>query len=142
MRVGARDLRLALAIGGAALSLLGCSTTTAEPAPSASSPAPVALASASPMPASPSAASTSGVLAPPPVVDVSFSRLPAGAYPVHVHSRCSGSQAFHIITVGSLRIMAGGTGAIGVPRGYFGRGLCLIVYANLSLTAVLTTRPI
>jgi len=61
---------------------------------------------------------------------------------VHIHSRCSGNQAFHIITLGSLRIASDGTGAIGVPRGYLGRGLCLIVYANPSLSAVLTTRPI
>jgi hypothetical protein len=61
---------------------------------------------------------------------------------VHVHSRCSGNQAFHIVVVESLRVNSGGTGVIEVPRGYFGRGLCLIVYANPSLSAVLTTRPI
>ncbi len=61
---------------------------------------------------------------------------------MHVHSRCNGNQAFHIVVVESLRVTAMGTGAIEVPRGYFGRGLCLIVYANPSLSAVLTTRRI
>jgi hypothetical protein len=61
---------------------------------------------------------------------------------VHVHSRCNGNQAFHVITIESLRVTSMGTGAIEVPRGYFGRGLCLIVYANPSLSAVLATRSI
>ena len=73
---------------------------------------------------------------------MSFSGLPGGTYPVHVHSRCNGNQAFHIITIESLRVNSGGGGSIEVPRGYFGRGLCLIVYGNPSLSAVLTTRPI
>lgn len=73
---------------------------------------------------------------------VVFSGLPSATYPVHVHSRCSGNQAFHIVVVESLRVTSGGSGSIEVPRGYFGRGLCLIVYANQSLSTVLTTRPI
>ena len=81
-------------------------------------------------------------MAPPADLVVAFSRLPSGTYPVHVHSRCSGNQAFHIVVVESLRITSGGSGSIEVPRGYFGRGLCLIVYSNPALSAVLTTRPI
>lgn len=73
---------------------------------------------------------------------VNFSDLKAGTYPVHIHSRCDGRQSFHITVVQSLRVGAGGSGSIGVPSSYFGRGLCLIVYATPSLYAVLTTRPI
>jgi hypothetical protein len=71
-----------------------------------------------------------------------FYGLRAGTYPVHLHSRCSGSQGFHITVLQSLRANAGGRGSINVQRSYFGRGLCLIVYSSTSLTAVLTTRNI
>jgi len=73
---------------------------------------------------------------------VAFSGLPAGTYPVHLHSRCNGSQGFHITVLQNLQIAAGGSGAIDVPSSYFGRGLCLIVYASPTLSAVLATRPI
>jgi hypothetical protein len=73
---------------------------------------------------------------------VAFSSLSTGTYPVHLHSRCNGSQGFHITVLQSLRIGAGGSGGIDVPSAYFGRGLCLIVYASPTLSAVLTTRPI
>jgi len=73
---------------------------------------------------------------------VAFSGLRSGTYPAHLHSRCSGSQAFHITILESLRVASGGSGSIGVPPSYFGRGLCLIVYANTSLSTVLTTHPI
>jgi len=73
---------------------------------------------------------------------VAFSGLRAGTYPVHLHSRCNGSQGFHLTVVQSLRVASGGSGAIGVPSAYFGRGLCLIVYASPTLSTVLTTRPI
>jgi len=139
----AADARAALAIGLAALSLVAvASCTGATPpvaAPIASAPAASPSPSASP---SESPASAAAALAPPANVPVSFSGLPGGTYPVHVHSRCSGNQAFHIITIASLRVGSGGGGSIEVPRGYFGRGLCLIVYANPSLSTVLTTRPI
>lgn len=72
---------------------------------------------------------------------VTFAGLPAGTYPVHVHSICSGSQAFHIAVMPSLVVRAG-TGTVAVPSGYFGRGLCLIVYSSPALTGVLATRPI
>lgn len=74
-------------------------------------------------------------------MQVAFSGLPNGTYPVHLHSACSGSQQFHITVLGSLAVRQG-AGAIAVPSGYFGRGLCVIVYTTPSLTRVLTTRRI
>lgn len=72
---------------------------------------------------------------------VAFSGLPNGTYPVHLHSVCSGSQQFHISVLQSL-VVRQGAGAIAVPSGYFGRGLCVIVYSSPSLGSVLTTRRI
>ncbi len=72
---------------------------------------------------------------------VSFSGLPNGTFPVHIHSVCSGSQQFHIIVVQSL-VVSGGSGSISAPSGYFGRGLCVIVYSSPSLTSVLATKRI
>jgi hypothetical protein len=72
---------------------------------------------------------------------VFFSGLGNGTYPVHLHSVCSGMQQFHITVLQSLVVTAG-AGAIQVPSGYFGRGLCVIVYSSPSLTGVLTTRRI
>jgi hypothetical protein len=54
---------------------------------------------------------------------------------------CSGSQAFHITVLQTL-VVRGGSGTIQVPSGYFGRGLCVIVYGTSSLSTVLTTRRI
>jgi len=73
---------------------------------------------------------------------VKFSGLRGGTYPVHLHSRCNGSQSFHITVIANLRITSNGTGSIYVSISYFGRGRCLIVYTSRSLSAVLTTRPI
>jgi hypothetical protein len=73
---------------------------------------------------------------------VFFSGLPAGTFPTHLHSQCSGAQTFHIVVLGSLVVGSSGAGAIEVPSGYFGRGLCVIVYANSSLSRVLTTQRI
>jgi hypothetical protein len=78
----------------------------------------------------------------PTSLEVFFSGLRSGTYPVHVHSRCNGSRSFHIVVVQSLRIGSNESGAIPVASSYFGRGLCLIVYSSSSLSAVLTTRPI
>jgi hypothetical protein len=75
-------------------------------------------------------------------VAVAFSGLPAGTYPVHLHSRCNGTGSFHITILESLHVTPGGTGSIQVPGSYFDRGLCLIVYGDSSLSVVLTTRPI
>ena len=105
----------------------------ASPSPS---PSPVAV---SPSPsATPAAAPAAPVAA---TISVSFTGLAAGTYPVHVHSICNGSQAFHIVVVQSL-VTAGGTGTIRVPSGYFGRGLCLIVYGSPLLSTVIATRRI
>ena len=71
-----------------------------------------------------------------------FSGLPAGTYVTHLHSACNGSQTFHITVLQSLAVGGGGSGSIEVPSSYFGRGLCVIVYANASLTSVLTTQHI
>ena len=78
----------------------------------------------------------------PASIAVFFSGLRSGTYPVHVHSRCSGSPSFHIVVVQSLRVGSIGSGAIQVASSYFGRGLCLIVYSSPSISAVLTTRAI
>jgi hypothetical protein len=131
-----RTLLMALAL----VALTSCSNGVPPVSQSAESQVPP---TASPAPtSSPSPVSVAAALAPPADIAVAFSGLRAGTFPVHVHSRCSGNQAFHIVTVESLRVMSTGTGSIAVPRGYFGRGLCLIVYANQSLSTVLTTRPI
>jgi hypothetical protein len=139
----AADARALLAIGLAALSLVmasACASVPRSAAPPLGSPM---AASPSPAPSlSPSPVSAAAALAPAANLAVHFSGLPAGTYPVHVHSRCSGNQAFHIVVVQSLRVSSAGAGSIEVPRGYAGRGLCLIVYANPGLSAVLTTRPI
>jgi hypothetical protein len=94
---------------------------------------------ASPHPSPPAPAQK---IVPPSTLAVGFTHLPRGSYPVHLHSRCSGLQGFHITVIGTLRVGAGGTGSISVPTSYFGNGLCLIVYTNTSLSAVLTTRQI
>lgn len=73
---------------------------------------------------------------------VSFSGLRAGLYPVHLHSRCDGSQQFHIVVLESLNVGTAGAGGIEVPRGYFGRGLCVIVYGSARLATVIATRTI
>ena len=90
------------------------------------------------MPAEPAAAA-------PPIPSeraVGFVGLRSGTYPVHIHSKCSGAQAFHVAVVQSLSVGAGGTGSIRVPEGYFGRGLCLIAYGNVALSTVVATRAI
>jgi hypothetical protein len=80
--------------------------------------------------------------APPTTVEIGFAGLPPGTYPVHLHSACNGSQAFHIAVVESLSIGNAGAGGIAVPAADAGRGWCLIVYTNSSLSRVLATRPL
>lgn len=75
-------------------------------------------------------------------MDVAFSGLPGGTFPTHLHSRCDGRQSFHITILGNLAVAADGDGAISVPTDYFGRGLCVIVYTDTSLTRVLAYRSI
>ncbi len=72
---------------------------------------------------------------------VAFSGLPAGIYPVHLHSACDPSQRFHITVLQSL-VVRQGAGAISVPSGYFNRGLCVIVYTSPTLGRVLTAKRI
>jgi len=79
---------------------------------------------------------------PSPYKAVAFVGLRPGTYEVHLHSRCDGNQSFHILVLPSLRVAMSGSGSIEVPRGYFGRGLCVIVYANTTLSRVLTMRAI
>jgi hypothetical protein len=133
-------MRGVLAALAAGIMALSCSSAT--PSASVPSDSPVPATTSAPSIPSPSPVSVAAALAPPSDVVVGFSSLRPGTYPVHVHSRCSGNQAFHIVIVESLRVNAMGTGSIEVPRGYLGRGLSLIVYSNSSLSGVLTTHPI
>lgn len=98
-----------------------------------SQPAPATLPASSPSPSP---------LRPPATIAVAFSGLRPGTYTAHLHSRCDGRQSFHIIVLHDLRVANGGSGSIEIPRSYFGRGLCVIVYTNTSLSAVLATRQI
>jgi len=72
---------------------------------------------------------------------VTFTGLPDGSYITHLHSTCRGAQTFHITVLQTLVVRARG-GTIEVSSGYFGRGLCVIVYASPTLASVLTTRRI
>jgi hypothetical protein len=110
------------------------SAMAASPVPASSSPSPIPVhlaPSPSPIPAKPSLTKA-----------VVFHGLRAGTYPVHLHLRCNGSQGFHIIVLQSVRVAASGRGSIDVRSTYFGRSLCLIVYSDPSLSAVLTTHMI
>jgi hypothetical protein len=131
-----------IGLSAASLWVAAACSSGAEPTSAvAASPLPV-FASPSPIPVhfapSPSPTPTKQSL----TRAVVFYGLRAGSYPVHLHSRCNGSQGFHITVLQSLRVSTGGRGAIDVRTSYFGRGLCLIVYSNTSLSAVLTTRMI
>jgi len=113
--------------------------TAVTSAPAAASPSPTPVPTAAPTPA---AVAVAPAPAAPDFLPVSFSGLPPGRYPVHLHTICNGTQSFHITVLGSLDIGAGGSGSIQVASGYFNRGWCVIVYGSGSLAAVLTTRPI
>jgi len=78
----------------------------------------------------------------PATLPVAFFGQPVGTYPVHLHSVCNGAQNFHLTVLQSLSIAGDGSGSIEVPSPYFGRGWCVIVYANTGLSRVLTTREI
>jgi hypothetical protein len=109
------------------------SNVAASPVHAASSPTPVALlprpvASPRPRPSTTRA--------------VAFSGLRPGTYPAHLHSRCHAGQGFHITVLQNLRVANSGVGFLEIPRSYFGRGLCVIIYSNPSLSAALATRPI
>jgi hypothetical protein len=121
--------------------LVACSGGTPTASDDPESPA---LPSSTPLqlPASPTPDTATAAGVAPASVAVTFSGLPEGTYPVHLHSICSGRNSFHISVLQSLVVSSGGGGSIEVPRSYFGRGLCLIVYTSPALSAVLTTRPI
>jgi hypothetical protein len=136
---GAAALLLVVQACGAPPGLSAAPSPTAVHSPSAQ-PTPTLIPSPSPSPTPPPAKPE-----PAPVVPasrpVAFYGLPAGTYPVHLHSVCSGAQNFHVTVVQSLSV-SGGSGSIQVPSSYFGRGLCVIVYSSNALSRVLTTRSI
>jgi hypothetical protein len=115
---------------GPVLATVGASPAAPTPSIAVNTPTP----SPSPTHAKPSPV--------PRTTVVSFSGLPMGRYPVHLHSACSASQGFHITVEQSLVINASGRGKIVVTTSSFGRGLCLIVYSSSSLTRVLIYRRI
>jgi hypothetical protein len=121
----------------------GCSsaTTAANPSPSPIvTPSPSAPASSSPSPSpSPTVAAQP---APASTVTVAFSGLRSGVYPAHLHSRCSGSQAFHLLVLANLIVGANGSGSVEVPASYAGRGFCVIVYTSRTFASVLATRQV
>jgi hypothetical protein len=128
-------------LGAQVLLLAAC---TPAPAASSSEPSPSGSVEAqsspspppdTPAPQPPAAANQSGVA-------VDFTGLPPGSYPVHLHTVCNGSQAFHITVLDSLGVGSDGTGGIRVPSTDAGRGWCVIVYGDQSLARVLVTRPI
>jgi hypothetical protein len=117
-------------------------------AASATSPSPAASMRSQPSVAVAPSPSPPPLAAPPRPAPLSayrplgFTGLAAGVYVTHLHSICDGRQAFHITVLQDLIVRSGGAGTISVPSEYFGRGLCVIVYANATLTRVLTTRRI
>jgi Cu-Zn family superoxide dismutase len=75
-------------------------------------------------------------------MNVTFTGLRQGTFPVHLHSRCNGSQTFHIAVLGDLVVNAAGSGSISVPEPDFGHGWCVIVYGDPSLQTVAATQTI
>ena len=117
------------------------------PAPSRPSRAPVLTQAAepSPIPTAPPAAEPATPAPAPPAPStnsVAFSGLAPGTYPVHLHSICNGRQSFHIAYLPNLGVGAGGAGSIDLPAADFGRGWCVVVYANAALTRVAAFRSI
>lgn len=78
----------------------------------------------------------------PSAVPVGFSHLPPGTYRVHLHAICSGSQAYHLAYLPDLVVGATHSGQVLVPIADFGRGWCVIVYADGPLNIVLATERI
>lgn len=73
---------------------------------------------------------------------VGFANVPAGTYQVHLHAICSGRQGYHLAYLPNLRVGSTQGGQILVPAEDFGRGWCVIVYADAARNVVLVTRPI
>jgi hypothetical protein len=104
---------------------------TPEPTPTAT-PEPVAAAAPAPAPPPP----------PPASMTVRFGQLAPGSHPIHLHSICNGTQNFHITTIGAIAPDGAGGASVTLPTSDFGRGWCLVVYTDASLTRVLNYRPI
>ena len=73
---------------------------------------------------------------------ISFSGLPRGAFPVHLHAACNPTQAYHLAVLAPLVVDGSGSGAISVPAADLARGWCAIVYSDGSLTRVLAQRAL
>ncbi|HEX6348214.1 MAG TPA: hypothetical protein VF160_02350 [Candidatus Dormibacteraeota bacterium] len=110
----------------AALLALGLALVAAPSPPVVEAPA-VTVPAPAPAPASLTA--TLGPLAP-------------GTYTVHLHTICNGGPAFHITTIGFVRVGPDGGAAVTLPAGDFGKGWCLVVYTDPSATRVVTYRPV
>lgn len=78
----------------------------------------------------------------PSALPVGFSHLPPGTYQVHLHAICSGLQGYHLAYLPNLVVGAGHSGHVLVPIADFGRGWCVIVYADAALNVVLATHRI
>jgi len=78
----------------------------------------------------------------PSHLPVAFSHLPPGTYQVHLHAICSGSQGYHLAYLPDLVVGSAHTGQVLVPTSDFGRGWCVIVYADAARSIVLVTQPI
>ena len=79
--------------------------------------------------------------APPEYQLVVFTGLASGSYPAHLHAICNGRQRYHIAYLPDLSVAAAGSGALEVPAAYFGKGWCVVVYADRAATAVAAHRP-
>jgi hypothetical protein len=78
----------------------------------------------------------------PSALPVSFSHVPPGTYQVHLHVICSGRQGYHLAYLPDLVVGAAHSGQVLVPIADFGRGWCVIVYADAALNVVLATQRI
>ncbi len=111
--------------------LTACSVAPAAPIAPASTLK--AVAAAVPRPSRPEL---------PSALPTVFSHLPPGTYQVHLHSICSGSQSYHLAFLPNLDVGSAHSGQVLVPTSDFGRGWCVIVYADSALNVVLATQPI
>lgn len=82
------------------------------------------------------------VAAGPLQLPVGFSHISPGTYIVHLHAICSGSQGYHLAYLPDLVVGSAHTGQILVPTVDFGRGWCVIVYADAARSIVLVTQLI
>ena len=78
----------------------------------------------------------------PSFLPVGFWHLPPGTYQVHLHAICNGRQAYYLAYLPDLVVGAAHTGKVLVATPDFGRGWCVIVYADPALNVVLVTQRI